>query len=338
MMTRRLLTLLLCLVLLVSVFGFSGCAKKEQTLIKIRLSEVVRSIFYAPMYVALSKGFCRDAGLDVEVATAQGTDKATTALLSNAADIALIGPEGTIFTYVQGAQNSVRAFAQLTNKDGSFFLSRTKTDNFQWTDVKGKVILGGRPGGMPQMVQEWVLNQKGIVPQKDVQIIQNIAFNATAGAFKGGTADYIQLFEPTASMLEKEGAAYVVAAFGAEAGAMPYTVFAATDKYMTDNPKVIQAFTDAMLQGMVWVKEHTAEEVATAIQMFFPDTPLDILTSCVTRYSKLDAWAPNVILTKEAFSNVQDVMIAGGVLKEKVPYDKCATAEFAEKAVAKLKK
>jgi len=336
-MTRKLLPLLVCLALLVGTAVGCGPSKKAE-LTKIRLTEVIRSVFYTPMYVAISKGFYKDAGLDIDFSTAWGTDKGTAALLSGSVDIALIGPEGAIYTHQQGAQNPVQIFAQLTNKDGSFLVARQKTDNFQWSDIKGKTVLGNRPGGMPEMVAEWVYKRNGVDPEKDVTIIKNIALNAMVGAFKGGLGDYCQVFEPLASQLEQDGAGYVVASFGQAAGPMPYTCFEATEKYIKDHPDIIQAFADATLRGMLWTKENSAENVAAAIQMFFPDTPKEILISVVERYKKYDTWAPDPILRPEAFDLVQEIMIAGSILTEKQPYDKCAVTRFAENAVKRIKK
>lgn len=335
-MIRRLLLVLVCLALLVG--AVAGCgARKPVELTKVRLTEVIRSVFYAPMYVAISKGFYKDARLDIDFSTAWGTDKGTAGLLSGTVDIALLGPEGAIYTHQQGAQNPVQIFAQLTNKDGSFFIARGKPASFQWSDVRGKTILGNRPGGMPEVIGEYVYRKNGLIAQKDMTVIQNIALNAMVGAFAGGTGDYCQVFEPLASQIEQQGLGTVVGSFGEWAGNMPYTNFEATQKYIADHPDVIQAFTDASLRGMLWVRDHSGEEIADAIQMFFPDTPREILTSVAERYKKYDTWAPDPILRPESFDLIQTIMIEGGVLTEKQAYDACVVTKFAESAVKRIK-
>jgi NitT/TauT family transport system substrate-binding protein len=304
---------------------------------KVRLSEVVRSVFYAPMYVAINKGFFEEAGIEIDLSTAQGGDKAMTALVSNNADIALIGSETTIYVYQQGSENLVINFAQLTQKDGSFLVSREPYENFTWSETRGKTIVGGRLGGMPEMVMQYVLTKNGVIPYKDVEIINNISFTATAGAFAGGTGDFTREFEPTASILEKEGVGTVVASIGEDSGIVPYTVFMATEKYIKENPELIQRFTDVVYRAQIWCYEHSPEEIATEMAPFFEGVDMEILTNVCRRYQSIEAWAPNPILQPEAFDLLQEIMLLGGVITEKVPYNKLVTTEFAEEAIKKVK-
>lgn len=313
----------------------TNSATKELT--KVRLSEVVHSIFYAPMYVAINKGFFKEEGLEVELTTAQGADKVMTALLSNAADIGLAGPEATVYVYNQGQDNYVINFAQLTKRDGSFLVGRNAEPDFKWENLKGKTIIGGRPGGVPEMVLEYILKQNGLTPGKDVNIITNLQFTATAGAFKGGTGDYVALFEPTASLLEKEKAGLVVASIGKSSGEVPYTVFMAQKSYLEKNPESIQKFTNAIYKAQIWVDQHSPAEIAAAIQPFFPDADLEILTTVVERYKAQDTWDKNPLLEKEALDHLQIIIQDAGELQKPANPDTLITRKYADKALEVVK-
>lgn len=318
-----------------------GCGSTEKVsdnkdLKTVRLNEVVRSIFYAPQYVAINEGIFADEGIDIKLQTGWGGDKSMTALVSNTADIGLIGSETSVYVVKQGSNEKIINFAQLTQTDGSFLVSRNNIPNFKFSDLKGKEIVGGRRGGIPQMVMEYTLNKNGITPNKDVDIIQNIAFDATTGAFKGGTGDFIQLFEPNASKLEKENNGYVVASFGTEAGKLAYTVFMATESYLKDNPETVQKFTNAVYKGQIWCANHTAEEIANSIKSFFPEDDLDIIIKAVNRYKEQESWAPNPLVQKEAIERLQDVMIKGGELDTKIPFEQIVNNSFAEKTIKEI--
>ncbi len=329
-MKRVLIFSLICLVLL----GNSVWAVPK--LEKVRLSEVVRSVFYAPQYVAINKGFFKDEGIEIDLSTAWGADKGAAALVSGSVDIGFFGPEAAVYVYNQGASNYLVAFAQLTKGDGSFFLARQPIPNFDWKDVKGKTIIGGRQGGVPEMLMEHVLRENGITPHKDVTILQNIQFTATAGAFKSGVGDFLQLFEPTVSVLEREGIGYVVASFRTDGGVLPYTVYHARKDWLAKNPKMTQRFTNAIYRGQIWVQNHSVAQIVATIANFFPDTDTDLLTRSVKRYQAQDTWAQNPILTKAAFNRLQDIIYEAGELKKKVPYEKMVTTKFAMEAVQKI--
>lgn len=310
-----------------------GAAPKLE---KVRLSEVVRSVFYAPQYVAINKGFFKDEGLEIELSTAWGADKGAAALVSGSVDIGFFGPEAAVYVYNQGAANYLVAFAQLTKGDGSFFLARKPMPNFEWKDVKGKDIIGSRPGGVPQLLLEHVLRANGINPLHDVNILKNIQFTATAGAFQSGLGDFIQLFEPTVSVLEREGIGYVVASFRVDGGVLPYTVYHVRQDLIKKNPKLIQRFTNAIYRGQIWVQNHSVAQIVETIASFFPDNDKELLTRAVKRYQAQDTWAQNPILTKAAFDRLQEIIKEGGELKKKVPYEKMVTTKFAMEAVAKV--
>jgi NitT/TauT family transport system substrate-binding protein len=306
------------------------CAPKVE---KVRLSEVVRSVFYAPLYVAINKGFFKEQGIDIDLSTAWGTDKSAAALVSGSVDVSLMGPEGALYVYNQGAANYLVAFAQLTKGDGSFLMGRKPMPDFDWKDLRGKTIIGARKGGMPEMVLEYVLKQNGINIQKDVNILQNIQFTATSGAFQSGVGDYIALFEPTVSVLEKEGIAHVVASFRVASGVVPYTVFHARKDMITKKAGMLQRFTNAVYKGEIWVQNHSAAQIVENIQSFFPDTDKDIVARAVKRYQAQDTWNQNPILTKAAFSRLQDIIESAGELQKRVPYERMVNTKFAVQAI-----
>jgi NitT/TauT family transport system substrate-binding protein len=328
--------ILVVAILLSSITAMTaGCTKQELT--TVRLNEVVRSIFYAPQYVAINKGFFEEQGLKIELTTGQGADKTMTALLSGQCDIGFAGPEASIYVFNQGKEDYAVIFAQLTQRDGSFLVARNEEKDFKWENTKGKVIIGGRPGGVPEMSLEYVLKKYGVEPFKDVEIITNLQFTATAGAFKSGTGDYVALFEPTASMLEKENAGKIVSSIGEESGEIAYTAYFTTKSMLSKDPELIQKFTNAIYKGQLWVKNHTAEEIAKEIKSFFPDTEDDILVTVVNRYKEIDAFCDNPITTPESLELLQDVMQSAGELDKRVEYDKIVVQDFAKKAIETVK-
>lgn len=324
-------TLVLVLIILVVAAQFTGCSKQELTTIK--LNEVVRSIFYAPQYVAINKGFFKDQGIEIELTTGQGADKTMTALLSGQADIGFAGPEAAIYVLNQGKEDYAVVFAQLTQRDGSFLVGRADDPNFKWENTKGKVIIGGRPGGVPEMTLEYLLKQHGVIPGKDVEVITNLQFTATAGAFASGTGDYVALFEPTASSLEKAGTGKIVASVGEDSGLIPYTAYFTTKSYMEKNPKIVQDFTDAVYKGQRWVKEHSAEEIAKEVMPFFPDADEKLLVTVINRYKEIGAWSETPVMTEESLNRLQEVMKTAGELDKNVEFNTLVNNSFAEKAI-----
>lgn len=330
MMERR-SALWLAIVLLLGA-ALSGCGHAGQTQ-KVKVGEVTRSVFYAPQYVAFEKGFFKEEGLDVELQTTSGGDKTMTALLSGAVDVALVGAETSIYVYQQGSDDPVINFAQLTQTDGTFLVSREDVGEFDWDKLKGSVFLGQRKGGMPQMAGEFTLRKQGIDPHQDLELIQNIDYANITAAFISGTGQFVQLFEPQASIIEREGKGHVIASFGTESGKLPYTVFMTKQNYIKDHPEVVQKFTNAIHQAQRWVREHTPEETATTIAPFFKDTDQDILASSVKRYLEQGTYAETPALAEDAWNNLLDVMESAGELNERVELKKLADNEFAEKAV-----
>lgn len=303
------------------LFDLNKEKKEERKLTEITLAEVTHSIFYAPQYVAIEQGYFKEVGIDVELILTSGADKVTAAVLSGDADIGFCGSEGTIYVYNGGEKDYLKTFAQLTQKDGSFLVSREKIEDFSLEDLEGKTVLGGRAGGMPEMTLEYALKENGIDPEKDVNVDTSIDFAAMGGAFIGGQGDFVTLFEPNALELEKEGYGYVVASVGELGGVVPYTSYSARISFLEENKELITNFAKAIQKGLDYVHNHSDEEVAKAIINQFPDTSLEDIAKVVKRYRDIDAWPETTDFSEDSFNHLQDIMIDYGAITEKVPYD-----------------
>lgn len=320
---------------------FMGCGKvnnkrTESTNLKtIRLNEVVRSVFYAPMYVAINEGFFEEEGLAIDLSTGQGADKTMQQLLSGNVDIGFSGPEQVVYIYNQGREDYPVVFGQLTQRDSSFLVGREEEENFDWSSLKGKEIIGGRPGGIPEMALEYVLKQNGLNPENDVKMVTNVDFTATAGAFKSGIGDYVALFEPTATMLEKDGAGNIVSSIGNEAGNISYTCFYTTKSYMDENPEIIQKFTNAIYKGQQWVQQHTSEEVADSIISFFPGTDKEVIVKVIDNYKNIEAYSETPEVSEDGLNKLMDI-IQGydeSLITERPDFNIIVNNSFAKQAV-----
>ena len=289
-----------------------GCGSKD-SLTTVRLSEVTHSVFYAPQYVAISQGFFAEEGLNVELTNGGGADKVMTAVVSGQVDIGLAGAEACIYVYNQGKEDYPMLFAQLTNRDGSFLVGRTDED-FRWENLKGKTIIGGRAGGMPEMTLEYVMDSNGVKPHVDAVVDTSVQFNMMAGAFTGGNGDYVALFEPTATEVVQAGQGYILCSIGEATGEVPYTAYFASQSYMAEHPDVMQGFTNAIAKAQQWVTEHTDREVAEAIADQFPDTDISVLETVTARHRAIDAWKVTPELTEQALLNLEKVMEHAGEL------------------------
>lgn len=309
--------------------------KENKEPVKITLNEVAHSIFYAPQYVAIEEGYFEEEGLDLTLVTGFGADKVMAAVLSGDAEIGFMGAEASVYAFQEGANDPVVNFAQLTQRAGNFLVAREEMPDFKWEDLKGKNVLGGRKGGMPEMVFEYILKQQGIDPEKDLEINQSIDFGSTAAAFSGNLGDFSVEFEPSATALEKEGAGYVVASLGVDSGYVPYTSYCAKSSYMEENPEVMQKFTNALQKGMDYVQSHTPEEIAKVIAPQFSETDMETITTIVKRYHEQDTWKENLIFEQESFELLQDILEDAGELNQRVKYENLVTTEYAEKAEKK---
>ena len=335
MKNKKWITLATAVVLAVTALplGVFAAKKDEAKLAKVTLNEVAHSIFYAPQYVAIEEGYFKDEGLDMTLITGFGADKTMTAVISGEADIGFMGAEASIYAYQEGATDPVVNFAQLTQRAGNFLVAREEMPDFKWEDLKNKKVLGGRKGGMPEMVFEYILKQNGLDPQKDLSIDQSIDFGSTAAAFTGNnSADFTVEFEPSATALEKQGAGYVVASLGVDSGYVPYTSYSAKTSYMKKNPDIMQKFTNALQKGMDFVQNHTPEEIAEIIEPQFPETDLDTITAIVKRYYDQDTWKENLVFGQEGFELLQNILEDAGELKERTSYAELVNTEFAKNA------
>ena len=311
---------------------------KENGLIKVKLAEVAHSIFYAPQYIAITEGYFEEVGLEIELFNANGADKVTSSLLSNDMDIGLQGPEPTIYLYNQDSENYLVNFAQLTQKDGSFIMSREKIDNFTIADLVGKSILGGRAGGVPEMTLEYVIKQAGYTLKQnsyeaDVNVRTDVQFAAMAGSFIAGEGDFTTLFEPSCTELELNGYGYVVASVGELSGEIPYTAYSTTVEYFINNQDILERFVKAIYKGQLFVKVHTDYEVAVALQKTFTEIPLENLEIIVNRYRSIDAWCTTPYFDKEGFEKLMDVMELAGELEKRANYEDLVNNSIVDKVL-----
>ena len=327
----------------VLALSFTACSAGNETkdaattkkLDKVRLGEVTHSIFYAPQYAAISLGFFEEEGIEIELSNLGGADKVMSALLSNQIDVGFCGPEASIYVANEGREDHPEVFAQLTQRDGSFLVGKEKPDEFNWEQLKGKTVIPGRKGGVPYMTFEYLLKEKGFDTENDLVLDDSIQFSLMAGAFSGSNAEYVTLFEPTASMIEKENKGYILASIGEETGDIPYTAYCAKKSYIKENEDLIERFTRAIYKGMQWVEKNSSEEVAKTIIDSFPDTDLDILTSSVERYRSIDAWTKDPVMTKESFDRLQTIMEKAGELEKRADFEKVVNNKYAKAVLTK---
>lgn len=330
--SKILIALLTTIATTISIIGCKS-TKNAEDKVKVRLNEVTRSVFYAPMYIAMKQGFFDKNGIEIDLQTGQGADKVMQAVLSNSADIGFCGPEQVIYINNQGREDYPILFAQLTQKDGSFLVGRNKNDNFSWSDIKGSSVIGGRPGGVPAMALEYAMKKNNIDLENDVNMVTNIDFSATAGAFKGGTGDYVALFEPTASVIESDGSGYILASVGEEAGLIPYTCYFSTKSYMDKNPEVIEKFTKAIAEGQQWFFSHSDEEVADSIIDYFPGTDKNTIVTVVKNYRSIDALAHNPEIKEEDLNRLMDIIqdYDANLIKSRPQFSKIVDNSYAQK-------
>lgn len=333
---KRIQSGLIVTLILLLVCTLAGC--NNQKLDKITIAEVTHSVFYAPQYVAIEAGFFEEEGIDVDLILTQGADKTMAALLSGEAQVGFMGPEASVYVYNQGSEDYAINFAQVTKRDGTFLLSREPMENFSFEDLKGKELIGGRKGGMPEMTLEYVLKQNGLTLGEDVangqvNVRTDIQFAAMGGAFIGGEGDFVTLFEPTATEVEQAGEGYVVASLGQLSGEIPYTAYSSLESYMAKNPELIQRFTNAIYKGQQYVATHSAEEIAKIIEPQFSEISSEDLVRVIQRYKDNDTWCTEPLLKEESLNHLMDVMELAGELSSRAPYEKIVTTTFAKEAI-----
>jgi len=307
---------------------FCSCKKDDNT---IRLNEVTHSLFYTPQYLAMALGYFEEEGLTVEVTNGSGADNVMTALLTNEADIGLMGCESNIYVYLQGKKNYPKVIGQLTKRDGSFLVARTNIANFDYRDIDGSTVLMGRKGGMPAMILQYVLNNKGYENGVNITMDYSIQFGALAPAFTGGTGDFVPLFEPAASQLVLERKGYIVSAIGMDSGEIPYTCYTATSDFLEKNGDKATKFLRAVWRGTDYALTHNADEIATLVAPYFEGTSLELVKKAVENYKTYDVWTTTPVTDKAAFERIQDIMENADELSERVDYDAIVNNEFANK-------
>lgn len=331
--------LCLLLVALISVFSFTlfGCGNSNQNeLTKIRLNEVTHSIFYAPLYVAINNGYFEDDGIEIELTNGGGADKVMTALLSNDADIGLMGPEATIYVTEGGAKDKPVVFGQLTKRDGSFIVAKNNYTNFTLNDLKGKEIIGGRKGGVPAMTLEYAIKQAGLsigTGANEVNLRTDVAFNLTASVFDSTDADFCTLFEPTASELCANKGYSIVASVGTVSGEVPYTAFTAKKGFLEENEKLAERFLRAVYRGYKFLLKASVDEIKASLKPSFSGISDESIVKSIQSYIDVDAWVDNPAMTKQAFDRLQDIIISAGELDKKVEFNSVVDTKIANKVM-----
>lgn len=326
-------TAAVCLALSLCAASLAGCSEKSQGLTDVTLNEVAHSIFYAPQYAAIELGYFKDEGINLTLVNGAGADKVMTALISGDADIGFMGSEASIYVYQEGSDDYAVNFAQLTQRAGNFLVGRAPEENFSWQNLKGKKVLGGRAGGMPEMIFEYILKKNGIDPAADLTIDQSINFGLTAAAFTSNDADYTVEFEPFATGLEKEGSGAVVASLGVDSGYVPYTAYSAKKSFIAKNPETVQGFANAIQRGLEYVNSHTSEEIAKTIKPQFKETDEATIAAIVERYKAQDTWKNDTVFEESSFELLQNILEEAGELKDRVPYQDLVTTEFSKAAI-----
>lgn len=318
---------ILCSILLL-FFSVGGCVENKNDKTLVRVNEVTHSIFYAPFYVAIENGYFLDENIEIELTNGGGADKSMTAILSDSADVGLMGPEAAIYVYLNGKENYPKIFAQLTQKDGSFLVSRNKESKFTYQNLIGKEIIAGRKGGVPAMTLEYLFNQNGLYNGENIYLNYDVQFALTAAAFEGGTGDYCTLFEPTASEFEEAGKGYVVASIGKDSGEIPYTAFMALNDYILNNEDIIEGFVRALKRGIEFVQTAPQEELVKSLRKQFPGISDKSIINSINRYNEISAWVTDVTMKKEAFNRLQEVMQNANELDEKVEFSKLVLTKY----------
>ena len=303
--------------------------------VRVRVSEVTHSVFYAPQYAAMALGFFADEGLEIDLMNGGGADKVMTSVLTGEVEIGLAGPEACIYVLLEGRRDAPRVFAQLTQCDGSFIVGR-QAEDFAWQNLRGKTILGGRKGGMPEMTLEYVMRKNGVIPHEDATVDTSVQFNMMAGAFVGGEADYVALFEPTATEVELAGQGVVLCSIGEQSSEIPYTAYLAAQSYLTENADTVLRFTRAIARGQEWVYAHTDRELAEAIVGYFPDTSVEVLEKVAARYKGIRAWKETPDMKQEALERLETVMEQAGELSQRVAYEALVENKFAYHVMAEM--
>lgn len=330
---KKLAVFVAVLVGLVSV-GFAGCGGNS----KLRVNEVTHSIFYAPFYAAINLGYFEDEGIEIDLVNGGGSDQSMTALISNSADVALLGPETAVYVVNEGASNTPVIFGQLTKRDGSLLIGRNPEPDFKWSNLVGKEIIGGRRGGSPAMALQYAIEKVNNLPigtgPDKVNINLDVAFNLVVGAFEAGTGDYCTMFEPTASEYVAAGKGYVVASVGEECGEVPFTCFMAMRSYINKNEGQIEAFLRAVMKGYNYLMNATDDEIYEALAPSFSTSTRSSIVTSVQTYKRIDAWMSSPAMEESAYNRLLAIMTNAGELDKNVDFSKVVDNSYANRVMS----
>lgn len=333
-MKEKITAVFTALTMLLMPVALTGCSDNGMTTVK--LCEVTHSIFYAPLYIAINNGYFVDENIEIKLSNGGGADKVMTSVISGSSDIGLMGPEATIYCHVEGQRDYPVIFGQLTRCDGSFLVGRDPEPDFDWADLTGKHILAGRPGGVPAMTLQWVLNEHGV--STDTPLFDtSVAFDAMVGTFESDPSiDYTTMFEPTASEYVALGKGYIVASVGEASGEVPYTAFSAQKSWLNKHNDTAKAFLRAVLRGYKYMTENTPEVVAEALAPSFTGTSQTSIAASVRSYLAIDAWAHTPVMSQTAFDHLQEIMENAGTLDERADYSVAVNNTIANELVQEL--
>ncbi len=317
---KKIISLILVIYLSFCAVFLCSCQSKEQNG-TIRINETTHSVFYAPLYAAVQLGYFQEVGLTLSFTNGGGSDKSMTALMSGGCEVALLGPETAVYIKNQGSSNNAVIVGQLTQRDGSFLIGRTKEENFSWSDLAGKEIIGGRQGGMPAMCLEYAFQKNNLYDKQNVTVNYDVSFDLITSAFESGIGDYCTMFEPSASQYQQAGKGYIVSSVGAEVGDVAYTCFMVTKKYLQQNRETVTAFMKGVIKGIEYCFSHTPEEIAETIQPSFPTTDYELLVFSVQNYLEINAWKQIPTMTEQSFNGLQDILVSAGTITQKVAYN-----------------
>ena len=328
---KKILAYVILIAITMPIF-ITGCGNHNT---KIKLNEVTHSIFYAPLYIAINKGYFEEYDIEIELTNGGGSNNSMTALISGSADIALLGSETSLYVAQQGKSDLPKIFGQLTKRDGSFLVARTNND-FNWSDLNNKEILGGRRGGMPAMTLEYVLKNKGLIDGTNITINYDVEFNNMNSAFMSGIGDYVTSFEPSASEIVAAGKGHIVASIGQEAGEMPFTAFMANESYITKNKTIIENFLKAVIKGYRFLTSGDIENVVDSLMPSFSGTSRDIIKNAIISYLSIDAWVATPVMNESAYNKLVEVMISAGELSNNIPFNQVVDNTYAINAISSI--
>lgn len=325
---KKLLIALLCL-LFATPLTLVGCKDDTNT---VRLCEVTHSVFYAPLYIAINNGYFEEYDIEIELSNGGGADKCMNALVSKSADIALMGPEATIYVANQGKEDMPVVFGQLTQRDGSFIIGRESVEEFTWDVLSGKEILGGRRGGVPAMTLEYAIEKNNV----NCTINYDVAFDNLTSAFMGGTGDFVTAFEPTASQIVASGKGHILASVGAETGEIPYTAFTANRSYISNNEDSIKNFLKAIMKGYNFLMSADIDDVVAALKPSFDGTSDALIKTSIEAYIRIDSWSRTPVMSQVAYDNLMDIIINSGTLTSRVDMSKVVDNSYAQSILADI--